>query len=1378
MNFLSSSPQIQRAFEALGITLLHSLWQGFLLMLLLWILLRFIRYKKANLRFILAFGSLMLIMLCFALTFYYEWDNLKPLPSVNQSFSTQAIGQPIALTDLQVTSDTSFWAQIKSETYAIFYQLAENAHLLAIAWLTGSLLFSFRLSLGLWQIHQLKREKQTLPEFWKTKSLEFQQRLGIRQSVEVCINNSLDSPLTLGWLKPMILFPASMLMAMPAEQIESILVHELAHIRRHDYLWNLLQSVAEVILFYHPAYWYIASVLEQEREHACDVITLMFTGRPQVYAQALLQVASLRTTLSTVGLSARGRGKGRSGFAERIRRIVAPQQKKKGVQPLPFLLSFCLIGFLLFAFTLKSPFEDQDTLTTQEISDPLYDSLRAPDYVDYRYRLFDEKSLPEMLDYSSMNDENYIIGKAASEAEPVDVREYFNTSAIFLLDGVIVQDPEQIHISDIRRYEVYHEPLPRALQNLSERPYSSVVRAFSQMPEEIRKSSHIRVGGQVFSSKNDMRIPLADVMVEVQSSGQKTTTNAQGRFSFPSVRKNDTILFHTPSYSKPTQVPVDGREYLGLYAYIPNSSKTAEKLLERLKDRVKPVEIRKSMGLLRESSSPFDSSIYDVMKDIILIDPKTNTAKIKSDVPASQDDPHTYYTIGDPEVLFTLDGIITDPRTVDRTLVENASFETQSVPDGYLMEIKAISKEAAEAVRKEQQKTVIQGTVTDQKTGKPLPGTHIVVEGTTQGTIADLHGRYQIEIPQGSGELLFTYTGYETRTEAVHHRKILDISLISSSQEELEKRPEEIKKQDSSDDESIRIEGRLVNTENGKALVEKVDFFVGKKNVGSIFEYDGSQFDLQVNQNDDTLFYSFNDFKPKTFSLEQGKNLQVDFKKQNTQAHTFADPKGYKKLYIVDQTIKDKKGPVFHLYNTDEAVQKYGRGVSQYNAVVAINPYFQSPTLQPLPKVISGQVTDAATDKPLAGVKIYIKGTTHTLLTDQKGRYRIAVLEEYPVDIVFKLEGYKAMRASTLHPATLAFNNSPLNISLFPEQSKEEVIHTYTDVQDIGDSVLYMINGLGYPSLPKQLKVDNIEEVIVYTKDPPDKYLISGEKAIINYPDNLTRSFGIEEDVANQYKAIVGIKTKYPFNERADNKRNISGQVTDAETGQAVPGVHILLSGTSIGTVTDMNGRYQIRMNENAESLLLSAPGYTHTQILIGDAEILNVKLPSADMKVSKPSADLDSVLVIIDDIPHEGLNRIDDIKLKPEDIEIVEVKKGESAYELMTETQKKRYKRVINIKTRKIPLSNKSFLFEDQLKVFPNPGNENIKVNFTLAEANAVEFELLDKEGTFLTSFEYHFFSAGEQEITIPVSKFPPDTYLLRIKLNGESIMRRVILK
>jgi len=388
MDFLSYSPQLQRALEALGLTLLHSFWQGLVLMILLWALLRFIRQEKANLRFGLAMVALFLLMTAFAGTFYYEWESLEPIALPTQEVTSV----DFPLTEYTVNQvEPTLWEQVQREANALFFQLSENAVWMAGLWLLGSLFFSARLGLGLWQVRQLRQQREPFPEHWQQIATSLLQKLGIRRNVSFSCSEQVESPLTLGWLRPVILLPSAMLMAMPADQLESILVHELAHIRRHDYLWNLLQSLAEVVLFYHPAYWYMASVLELEREMACDANTLKVTGRPQVYAQALLQVASLRTTFSPVALSARGSTRGRSGFAERIKRIVMPDYQKKSVQPLPFLLSFCLIGMLLFAFILKSPEEVniEDSVTEEAAGDTLLYAPYLKIYDGYGQMIFD-----------------------------------------------------------------------------------------------------------------------------------------------------------------------------------------------------------------------------------------------------------------------------------------------------------------------------------------------------------------------------------------------------------------------------------------------------------------------------------------------------------------------------------------------------------------------------------------------------------------------------------------------------------------------------------------------------------------------------------------------------------------------------------------------------------------------------------------------------------------------------------------------------------------------------------------------------------------------------------------------------------------------------
>ena len=877
MDFLNYSPQLQRALEALGLTLLHSFWQGLVLMILLWALLRLIRQEKANLRFGLAMAALFLLLCTFAGTFFYEWESLEPVVITAQEVTSV----DFPLTELSVKPvEPTLWEQVQREANALFFQLSENAVWMAGLWLLGSLFFSARLGLGLWQVHQLRKQREPFSEHWQQIATGLQQKLGIRRKVSFSCSEQVESPLTLGWLTPVILLPSAMLMAMPADQLESILVHELAHIRRHDYLWNLLQSLAEVVLFYHPAYWYMASVLEQDREMACDAITLKVTGRPQVYAQALLQVASLRTTFSPVALSARGTARERSGFAERIKRIVMPDYQKKSVQPLPFLLSFCLIGMLLFAFTLKGPVEEnvtgeKDEPKTEDMAEVSPDSLRTPDYVGYRSRFSIDKSLPNVLSDRSQPNDNYIVGKAFSEETPLDVREYFNTSAVFLLDGEVVEDAEQIQLSGIRRYDVYHEPLPEALKNLRKQPYSTVVRALSQMPTEIAQRSHIRVGGQVSTAKNGKRIPVAEVLVKVQSSGEQTITDAQGRFVFPSVNKNDTILFYTPSLSgKPTAVPVDGREYLGIITHVPETPQLDEGLKERLDRRVQSVKVGENSESIKEKiiqgtvtdaetgqplsgvklyiketsfttttesqgkyrlqvpeEYPVDISFLKEgyvnlrASTLDLIDMELNPSPLNVSLTQKQSRAEAediYNRIRNKQsedVIYLVDGVRYPslPKDLNPQDVETVFVFARESPQDYMIPAekqittftanpaRSIKMEGAETNKykaiidirtrkKEQAVKTAKGRVVDATTGKPLPGTNILIKGTTTGTVSNREGEYSLQVPEGGEELAFVHIGYKEEVVAIGEQEDVDVSLAPLSAEAKQKRIEELEK--------------------------------------------------------------------------------------------------------------------------------------------------------------------------------------------------------------------------------------------------------------------------------------------------------------------------------------------------------------------------------------------------------------------------------------------------------------------------------------------------------------------------------------------------------------------------------------------------------
>jgi beta-lactamase regulating signal transducer with metallopeptidase domain len=126
-----------------------------------------------------------------------------------------------------------------------------------------------------------------------------------------------DTPTVIGWVKPVILLPVAAFAGLSPSQVEAILAHELAHIRRHDFLVNLLQTFAETILFYHPAVWWLSARIRAEREHCCDVVALSVCGDAVSYAEALVELESRRTVHSRLAMAATG-----GSLMTRVRRLL------------------------------------------------------------------------------------------------------------------------------------------------------------------------------------------------------------------------------------------------------------------------------------------------------------------------------------------------------------------------------------------------------------------------------------------------------------------------------------------------------------------------------------------------------------------------------------------------------------------------------------------------------------------------------------------------------------------------------------------------------------------------------------------------------------------------------------------------------------------------------------------------------------------------------------------------------------------------------------------------------------------------------------------------------------------------------------------------
>jgi Zn-dependent protease with chaperone function len=132
--------------------------------------------------------------------------------------------------------------------------------------------------------------------------------LGLKRSVSIARSTLVRVPVVIGFIRPLILIPASILAGLPAEYLEAVIAHELAHIRRHDYLVNLLQALIETILFYHPAVWWVSRKIREEREHCCDDIAAGLCGDRRLYAKALLSVEELCPPVSLLAVAVTGGG--------------------------------------------------------------------------------------------------------------------------------------------------------------------------------------------------------------------------------------------------------------------------------------------------------------------------------------------------------------------------------------------------------------------------------------------------------------------------------------------------------------------------------------------------------------------------------------------------------------------------------------------------------------------------------------------------------------------------------------------------------------------------------------------------------------------------------------------------------------------------------------------------------------------------------------------------------------------------------------------------------------------------------------------------------------------------------------------------------------
>jgi uncharacterized protein (TIGR03435 family) len=293
--------------QALGRALLHLIWQGSLLALLLRFVKTITSPSAARLRY--AAASLIMLAMPIALIVTVTWN----------SRTAQQSDAPAAEFSPQVPA-----AAPAQRVYDAPVSSTPHAGILGwvvCIWMVGVLLLCAGVA-GSWMgIQKLTREARPAMPGLEDVLRRLQHRLRVSVPVRLCVSTTVQVPTAIGWLRPYILLPVAALTGLSETQIVAILAHELAHIRRRDYLLNSLQTAIETVLFYHPAVWWVGRQMRLEREHCCDDIAVSVCGSAFEYANALAEMEQIRGRIPEPALAATG-----GDLMGRIRRILGRQE--------------------------------------------------------------------------------------------------------------------------------------------------------------------------------------------------------------------------------------------------------------------------------------------------------------------------------------------------------------------------------------------------------------------------------------------------------------------------------------------------------------------------------------------------------------------------------------------------------------------------------------------------------------------------------------------------------------------------------------------------------------------------------------------------------------------------------------------------------------------------------------------------------------------------------------------------------------------------------------------------------------------------------------------------------------------------------------------
>ena len=333
---------------ALGWMVVHSLWQATAIALLSGVLSIALRKKTAKLRYLVSNAALVTVLAAAVVTFCMYYDFSKEAGQiVFIPDSESAVNQQLVMNNGNAprvgVSDYSAEGPLSMNGLKAYFN--RHIYLIVTIWALGVALFMLRLLGGISYVYYLKsRMNFPADEYWQDLLDGLKNRVGVQRGIDLLESALVRSPIVIGHLKPVILFPIGAINRLNPNEVEAILAHELAHVLRNDYVFNIIQSVIEALFYFHPAVWWISAQIRNERENCCDDVAIELCGNSMTYAKSLVSVQEMAYYSPQMSMAFAGQ-RGKNQLLMRVQRVLNQPQNKTNVREK--LIATCLLVALM-----------------------------------------------------------------------------------------------------------------------------------------------------------------------------------------------------------------------------------------------------------------------------------------------------------------------------------------------------------------------------------------------------------------------------------------------------------------------------------------------------------------------------------------------------------------------------------------------------------------------------------------------------------------------------------------------------------------------------------------------------------------------------------------------------------------------------------------------------------------------------------------------------------------------------------------------------------------------------------------------------------------------------------------------------------------------